>query len=176
MFAFNVGCFERAWTFNAAACRVYESLPLSDSSEAIPVGQSDTKHAFELCYLLDKTLSQTMDRAPSLTPGRISEPTVPQDSISPVYGLYKLFSDVAEVQDAVVRALRRPKNSHSHSEQVENLERTVHGLRGDLERVKKSALAKYPSLTLNCSVVVFAKPTASGPARLRQRRTLRLPL
>ncbi|KAF5512821.1 hypothetical protein CGCA056_v011946 [Colletotrichum aenigma] len=87
MFAFNVGCFERAWTFNAAACRVYESLPLSDSSEAIPVGQSDTKHAFELGYLLDKTLSQTMDRAPSLTPGRISERTVPQDSISPVYGL-----------------------------------------------------------------------------------------
>ncbi|KAL3301582.1 C6 transcription factor [Colletotrichum asianum] len=121
MFAFNVGCFERAWTLNAAACRVYESLPRRDSSvrvsEAIP-------HAVELCYILDKTLSQIMDRAPSLGPGRIPKTIIPQDSISPVHGLYNLFSDMAEVQDAVVRALRHPTNSNGYSEQVESMELT----------------------------------------------------
>ncbi|KAH0435693.1 hypothetical protein CcaCcLH18_04802 [Colletotrichum camelliae] len=140
MFAFNVGCFEKAWTFNAAACRVYESLSLIDYSVELsgefPAGQLDTNHAFELCYILDKTLSQTMDRAPSLAPGRISQTTVSQDPISPVYGLYKLFSDMAEVQDAVVRALRHPRNTDSYSEQVEILERTVHGFRGNLKKFR----------------------------------------
>ncbi|CAI0649281.1 unnamed protein product [Colletotrichum noveboracense] len=91
-------------------------------------------HAVELCYILDKTSSQIMDRVPSLGPGRIPKTTVAQDPISPVHGLYNLFSDMAEVQDAVVRALQHSKNSNSYSEQVENLERTVHGFRGDLEK------------------------------------------
>lgn len=77
MFAFNVGCFERAWTFTAAACRVYECLPFSNSSvelsETLPAAQSDTKHAVELCYILEKTISQTMDRALSFAPGRTLE-------------------------------------------------------------------------------------------------------
>ncbi|KAE9582982.1 hypothetical protein CGCF415_v008269 [Colletotrichum fructicola] len=91
--------------------------------------------------LFQALLSGIMDRAPSLGPGRIPKTTVPQDSIGPVQGLYNLFSGMAEVQDAVVRALRHPKNSNGYSEQIENLERTVHELRGDLEKVKISSLA-----------------------------------
>ncbi|KAF0324917.1 hypothetical protein GQ607_007810, partial [Colletotrichum asianum] len=93
-------------------------------------------HAVELCYILDKTLSQIMDRAPSLGPGRIPKTIIPQDSISPVHGLYNLFSDMAEVQDAVVRALRHPTNSNGYSEQVESMELTVHGIRADLEKFR----------------------------------------
>ncbi|KAF4412683.1 hypothetical protein CFRS1_v002439 [Colletotrichum fructicola] len=180
MFAFNVGCFERAWTFKAAACRVYESLPHGDSSvrvsEAIPAGQSDTQHAVELCYILDKTLSQIMDRAPSLGPGRIPKTTVPQDSIGPVQGLYNLFSGMAEVQDAVVRALRHPKNSNGYSEQIENLERTVHELRGDLEKFRsaceadpfwpgEAAATSYAASAIMASVLQLDLSASTDPLR-----------
>ncbi|KAF4822051.1 hypothetical protein CGCSCA5_v002587 [Colletotrichum siamense] len=91
--------------------------------------------------LFQALLSGIMDRAPSLGSRRIPKTTALQDAIGPVQGVYNLFSDMAEVQDAVVCAPRHPKNSNGYSEQAKNLERTVHGLKGDLEKVKISSLA-----------------------------------
>ncbi|KAH9227517.1 hypothetical protein K456DRAFT_42067 [Colletotrichum gloeosporioides 23] len=119
--------------------------------------------------LFQALVSVIMDRVPSLGPGRIPKTTVAQDPISPVHGLYNLFSDMAEVQDAVVRALQHSKNSNSYSEQVENLERTVHGFRGDLEKVKIPTLANDASLISTCSFFAFANPIRSGPVRLQER-------
>ncbi|KAF3797051.1 hypothetical protein GCG54_00009017 [Colletotrichum gloeosporioides] len=86
--------------------------------------------------LFQALLSGTMDRAPCITLGRTSKTTVPQDSISPANGLYELFYNLAEVQDAVVRAVRGPKDTDSYSEHVESLERTVHELKGDLQNFR----------------------------------------
>uniref|UniRef100_L2FGN5 Uncharacterized protein n=1 Tax=Colletotrichum fructicola (strain Nara gc5) TaxID=1213859 RepID=L2FGN5_COLFN len=126
--------------------------------------------------LFQALLSGIMDRAPSLGPGRIPKTTVPQDSIGPVQGLYNLFSGMAEVQDAVVRALRHPKNSNGYSEQIENLERTVHELRGDLEKFRsaceadpfwpgEAAATSYAASAIMASVLQLDLSASTDPLR-----------
>lgn len=140
MFALSVGCLERCWQFTAAASRVFLALGgqslVHIATETNDAGSSELKHCIVLCYMLEKGLSQTMDRATCLPPMEVQPFTLaPYTLTDPPSCLQNVFLEISNIQDEISRHIRSSASIDARLQATISLQCRMQSFRGKIEEV-----------------------------------------
>lgn len=145
MFAYSVGCFERCWLFNSAAARTFIAVREQFSTHITPGegnnGAPEFHRVFKVCYMVDKALSQSLDRTPSL-------PDV--EWIAPLLGLsmekapydyvLEIYLELGEAQDRISRTTQTSQGSIERLLNAQALQRSMQQTQAKIEKVSSKIL------------------------------------
>lgn len=155
MFAYSVGCFERCWLFNSAAARTFIAVREQPSTHITPGegnnGAPEFHRVFKVCYMVDKALSQSLNRTPSL-------PDV--EWIAPLLGLsmekapddyvLEIYLELGEAQDRISRTTQTSQGSIERLLNAQALQRSMQQTQAKIEKVSSrfSDLFMWSMLTV----------------------------
>lgn len=140
MFAYSVGCFERCWLFNSAAARTFIAIREQSSIHITPGegnnGSPEIQRIFNVCYMLDKALSQSLNRTPSLPDVEWIAPLLgPLMEKAPDDYVLGIWLELGEAQDRISRTTQTSQGSVKRLLNAQALQRSMQQTQARIEKV-----------------------------------------